>query len=195
MPLFHGVAGREPLARRLRWTEPGGEAREAQRRDGSRRMAVAISRVREIEEQTAEEPWWRVPARAPGCAARTILVVDDEPLVLAFTSEVLGCEGYVVLEAAGTSEGLRIAAALPGPIDLVISDVVMPGGDGRDLVERLGRMRPTIKSMYISGHTEADVARGTFLSAAFLQKPFTMDMLVEKVRSVLDGGEVRIARV
>ena len=156
---------------------------------------MAISRVREIEEQTAEEPWWRVPARAPGCAARTILVVDDEPLVLAFTSEVLGCEGYVVLEAAGTSEGLRIAAALPGPIDLVISDVVMPGGDGRDLVERLRRMRPTIKTLYISGHIEADVARGTLLSAAFLQKPFTMDMLVDKVRAVLDAAEVRTARV
>ena len=158
---------------------------------------MAISRVREIEEQTAEEPWWRVPARAPGCAARTILVVDDEPLVLAFTSEVLGCEGYVVLEAAGTSEGLRIAAALPGPIDLVISDVVMPyGDDGRDLVERLRRMRPAIKALFISGHTEAHVARGGALgSAAFLQKPFTMAMLVEKVRAVLDAAEARIARV
>ena len=52
----------------------------------------------------------------------------------------------------------------------------MPGGDGRDLVERLGRMRPTIKALYISGHIEANVARGgALLSAAFLQKPFTMD--------------------
>ena len=70
----------------------------------------------------------------------------------------------------------------------------MPGGDGRDLVERLQRMRPTIKALYISGHIEADVARGTLSSAAFLQKPFGMDMLVDTVRAVLDAAEVRIAR-
>jgi DNA-binding response OmpR family regulator len=71
----------------------------------------------------------------------------------------------------------------------------MPGGDGRDLVERLRRMRPTIKALYISGHIEADIARASLLSAAFLQKPFTMDVLVDKVRAVLDAAEVRIARV
>ena len=157
---------------------------------------MAISRVREIEEQTDGQPWLRVPVRAPGYSGPTILVVDDEPLVRAFTSEVLGLEGYVVLEAPGPVEGFRIAAEYPGPIDLVISDVVMPDGDdGRDLVERLGRMRPTIKSLYISGYAEADVARGgALLSAAFLQKPFTMEMLVEKVRAVLDAAEARIAR-
>jgi two-component system, cell cycle sensor histidine kinase and response regulator CckA len=164
--------------------------------DGSRRIAVAISRVREVEEQTDGQPWLGMPVRAPGYGPPTILVVDDEPLVRAFTSEVLGLEGYVVLEAAGPAEGLRVAAEHPGPIDLVISDVVMPGGDGRDLVERLGRMRPTIKALYISGHIEANVARGgTLRSAAFLQKPFTMNVLVEKVSAVLDAAEARIAGV
>jgi CheY-like chemotaxis protein len=164
--------------------------------DGSRRIAVAISRVREVEEQTDGQPWLGVPVRAPGYGPTTILVVDDEPLVRAFTSEVLGLEGYAVLEAAGPAEALRVAAGHPGAIDLVISDVVMPGGDGRDLVERLGRMRPAIKALYISGHIEANVARGgALLSAAFLQKPFTMAMLVEKVRAVLDAAEARIARV
>jgi two-component system, cell cycle sensor histidine kinase and response regulator CckA len=157
---------------------------------------VAISRVREIEEQTDGQPWLRVPVRAPGYGPATILVVDDEPMVRAFTSEVLRLEGFFVLEAAGTAEGLRIAAGYPGAIDLVISDVVMPGGDGRDLVERLRRMRPTIKALYISGHIEANIARGgALLSAAFLQKPFTMNMLVEKVSALLDAAEARIARV
>lgn len=157
---------------------------------------MAISIVSEMDEQTDGEPWSRVRVGASRYGAPTILVVDDEPVVRAFTSEVLGLEGYVVLEAAGTTEGLRIAAAHPGPIDLVISDVVMPDGDdGRDLVDRLGRMRPTIKPLYISGHAEADFARGgASLSAAFLQKPFTMDMLVEKVRAVLDAAEAPIAR-
>jgi DNA-binding response OmpR family regulator len=151
--------------------------------------------VRDVEELTDGQPWLGVPVREPGYGPPTILVVDDEPLVRAFTSEVLGLEGYVVLEAPGPAEGFRIAAGYPGPIDLVISDVVMPGGDGRDLVERLRRMRPTIKALYISGHIEADVARGTLSSAAFLQKPFTMDVLVDTVRAVLDAAEVRIARV
>ena len=156
---------------------------------------MAISRVREVEELTDGQRWSGVPVREPGYGPPTILVVDDEPLVRAFTSEVLGLEGYVVLEAPGPAEGFRIAAGYAGPIDLVISDVVMPGGDGRDLVERLRRMRPTIKALYISGHIEADVARGTLSSAAFLQKPFTMDVLVDTVRAVLDAAEVRIARV
>ena len=158
---------------------------------------MAISRVSETEEQTGGKPWARVPVGAPGCDAPTILVVDDEPVVRAFTSEVLGLEGYMVLEAGGTAEALRTAVEHRGTIDLVISDVVMADGDdGRDLVERLGRVRPTIKSLYISGHIEADVARGgALLSGAFLQKPFTMEALVEKVRAVLDAAEVRIVRV
>ena len=149
----------------------------------------------EVDKQTDWDPWSRGPAGASGYGDSTILVVDDEPLVRAFTSDVSRLEGYVVLAAAGTAEGLRLAAEHPGPIDLVISDVVMADGDdGRDLVERLGRMRPTIRSLYISGHAEADVACGGVL-AAFLQKPFTMDMLVEKVRAVLDAVEARTARV
>ena len=70
----------------------------------------------------------------------------------------------------------------------------MPGATAA-IGGRLSRMRPGIKTLYISGHIEAHVARGTPLSAAFLQKPFTMDMLVDKVRAVLDASEVRIARV
>jgi two-component system cell cycle sensor histidine kinase/response regulator CckA len=161
------------------------------------RIAMAIPGMAETGAQTDDEqPWLRVPVRAPAHGTQTILVVDDEPMVRAFTSEILALEGYVVLDAAGTAEGLRIAATDPGPIDLVISDVVLPDGDGRDLVERLERIRPTMRALYMSGHIEADLVRGGGLrSAAFLQKPFTMDTLVEKVRAVLAAAEPRIVRV
>jgi len=151
---------------------------------------VAIARVREAAEEMDEAP------RSPeGGGTATILIVDDEAVVRAFASEVLGLEGYAVLEASGTAEGLRIAAGHPGPIDLVISDVVMPGGeDGRDLVERLLQVRPAIRPLYISGHSEADVVRGAARSGAFLQKPFTMDMLVSTVRTVLEAAAAPPAR-
>ena len=157
---------------------------------------MTISRVSEMEAPTDGEPGLRVVVGSPVYGGATILVVDDDPLVRAFTSEVLRLEGFFVLEAAGTAEGLQTAAEHRGRIDLLISDVVMPHGDGcRDLVEGLGEMRPTTKLLYISGHPEVNVARsGASLSAAFLQKPFTVDMLVEKVRTVLDAEEVRIAR-
>jgi DNA-binding NtrC family response regulator len=151
--------------------------------------------VGEIEEQTEGEQWSRESAGVAGHGTPIILVVDDEPMVRGFTSEVLRLEGYVVLEAGGTAEGLQIAGEHRGPIDLVISDVVLPDGDnGLDLVKRLERRRPTIKSLYVSGHAEADVAGGGIVLPAFLQKPFTMDGLVNAVRRVLAAGEAAIAR-
>ena len=124
---------------------------------------------------------------------QTILVVDDEPTVRSFTSEVLALEGYTVIEASSAAEGLRIAAEHPGPIHLVISDVVLPESDGPELVAQLERRRPTIAPLYISGHTESDVRRRGSVDAAFLQKPFTMDVLVDMVRAVLHGARGRAA--
>lgn len=138
-------------------------------------------------EHDVETEMWGAAAPGAERGPATILVVDDEPIVRSFTSEVLALEGYLVIEASSAAEGLRIAADHPGPIHLVISDVVMPEGDGRELVAELGRLRPAITPLYISGHTESDVRCGGG-SAAFLQKPFTMDMLIETVRVVLDGA-------
>lgn len=145
-----------------------------------------------VDEREAAPEAWRAAGGDRGL--ETILVVDDEPIVRSFTSEVLAMEGYTVIEASGTAECLRVAKEHAGPIHLVISDVVLPEGDGRDLVAQLGRLRPAITPLYISGHSESDVVRRTGPAAAFLQKPFTMDRLIDAVRAVLDGARRSAAR-
>ena len=85
---------------------------------------------------------------------------------------------------------MRLSEDHHGPIDLVLTDVVMPEMNGRELVERLGHSRPDIKVLYLSGYTDdLIVQHGGALVAgtAFLQKPFTVDALFQKVRDVLDG--------
>jgi YesN/AraC family two-component response regulator len=85
---------------------------------------------------------------------------------------------------------MDIASNETGKIDLVLTDVVMPGMSGRGLVERLGGIRPTMKSLYMSGYTDDDIIRRGFIepSKSFLQKPFTSEALLQTVRKVLDEG-------
>jgi YesN/AraC family two-component response regulator len=98
--------------------------------------------------------------------------------------------GYTVLEARRGSEALRIVAEHRGPINLLITDVVMPEMGGRELVEGMARLRPEIKVLYVSGYTDDAVVRHGVLQAdvAFLQKPFSMTALTNKVREVLDAA-------
>jgi CheY-like chemotaxis protein len=120
----------------------------------------------------------------------TILLVEDEPDVRFLARELLESEGYTVLEAPGGTEALRLASSHAPRIHLVLTDVVMPEMDGRQLVERLRAMRPEIASLYMSGYTEDAVLRYGVMSAqtAFLGKPFTADALMRKVRAVLDAA-------
>ena len=122
----------------------------------------------------------------------TILVVEDEDAVRALTRHGLTMLGYTVLEASRGEDAIRIARQHQGPIQLVVTDVVMPGMGGRQLVERLGRLRPGIKVLYLSGYTDDAVVRHGVLQAdtAFLQKPFTPTALAQKVRLVLDSDPV-----
>ena len=93
------------------------------------------------------------------------------------------------MESLGAGEqrsGVAVAAQHDGKIDLVITDVIMPGMGGRELVKHLAQTRPETKVLYLSGYTEdAIVSEGTIDSGAFLQKPFTLQNLSRKVREVL----------
>ncbi len=122
--------------------------------------------------------------------SETILLVEDEDAVRSLTCRILERQGYRVLPAQHGRDAMDIATREEGRIDLVLTDIVMPGLNGRGLVERLSGIRPSIKSLYMSGYTDDDIVRRGFVepSKAFLQKPFTSDALIQTVRKVLDEG-------
>ena len=116
----------------------------------------------------------------------TILLVEDEESVRQLVRDTLVAKGYQVLEADSGESGLGAAASHAGKIDLIITDVVMPGMGGRELVKQLVRKRPGIKILYLSGYTEDAINDGTIEGGtAFLQKPFSLQNLSRKVREVL----------
>ena len=119
----------------------------------------------------------------------TILLVEDEPGVRAFAGEALRMQGYTILEAKHGIEAQLLSAQHPASIHLLLTDVVMPQMNGREVAERLLPQRPGLKVLYMSGYAEqAVINRGIMESGfAFLQKPFTQQALVCKVREVLDA--------
>jgi PAS domain S-box-containing protein len=137
-------------------------------------------------EGTAEMNAVPVPRAAEG-GSETVLLVEDEESVRQLVRETLQAKGYKVVEAENGEAGVAAAAKHQGRIDLVITDVVMPGMGGRELVKRLAETRPDTKVLYLSGYTEdAIVTEGSIESGtAFLQKPFTLQNLSRKVREVL----------
>ena len=120
-------------------------------------------------------------------AKRSILLVEDEEYVREVAREILELEGYRVFEASHPNEALERYEQHGGNIDLLLTDVVMPGMDGHDLAVRLTRRQPSIKSIFMSGYTENALLRRGIrdLNAVYLQKPFTLQALVEKVREVI----------
>jgi CheY-like chemotaxis protein len=129
------------------------------------------------------------PPVAPAAlgGTETVLLVEDEESVRQLVRDTLVAKGYRVMEAANGEAGLATALRHEGKIDLVITDVVMPGMGGRELVKQLAQKRPETKVLYLSGYTEdAILSEGTIeRGAAFLQKPFTLQNLSRKVREVL----------
>jgi PAS domain S-box-containing protein len=120
----------------------------------------------------------------------TILLVEDDEAVRNLAKTALEMYGYRVLVAADAGEAQRLAQEYSGSLDLVVTDVVMPGMSGRELVEFLRQHHPQLKVLFMSGYTEDEVLRHGLVHAevAFLQKPFTPIGLAQKVRDVLDGN-------
>jgi CheY-like chemotaxis protein len=118
----------------------------------------------------------------------TVVVVDDEAAVRSAMREILQPMGYIVLEAGSGEEALRLCAGQEGAIHLLLTDVVMPGMSGHEVAQRLARMCPEMRVLYMSGYSDDALIRRGVLEqgTAFLQKPFTPDALAHKVREVLD---------
>jgi DNA-binding response OmpR family regulator len=116
-----------------------------------------------------------------------VLLVEDEEMVRRMTCEVLQGAGYRVLEAASGFEALRVSAGHGGPLDLLLTDVVMPGMSGRELAERLAPAWPGMKVLYMSGHTDDAIFHHGVTQAGigYLQKPFTPEVLERRVRELL----------
>jgi len=117
----------------------------------------------------------------------TVLLVEDEDSVRVLVRETLTARGYKVLEAPNGEAGLRMAESCTGRIDVLITDVVMPGISGRELATRLLPLRPEMRVLFLSGYTEDAILHqgGLNPGTAFLQKPFTLQHLARKVREVL----------
>lgn len=117
----------------------------------------------------------------------TLLVVDDEEMVRRLAARILLGEGYRVLEAAGGPDALRVLQQASQRIDLVVTDVAMPGIGGRQLGETIFRCWPRVRVLYMSGFPAQRILEEGALDPAspFLQKPFTRDQLTRKVKNVL----------
>jgi two-component system cell cycle sensor histidine kinase/response regulator CckA len=128
---------------------------------------------------------------APKNAAQgteTVLLTEDDDMVRALTKLILTNHGYHVLEAASGDAAILVCKGHADPIHLVITDMVMTGISGRDLVDRLGLLRPEMKVLYMSGYTDKAIVHQQALdeTTPFLQKPFAPQSLLTKVREVLD---------
>ena len=121
--------------------------------------------------------------------SETILLVEDEPALRRLSRRVLAQFGYTVLEAPNGQEALRLAESYKGPINLVLTDVVMPLLSGRDLAERIHTSHPESRILFMSGYTDdAVVQHGVRTQeVSLLRKPFTPYALAARVREVLDA--------
>jgi CheY-like chemotaxis protein len=150
------------------------------------------------------DPSAPVEARAPRGALASrlrgterILLVEDDDRLRGVIRTMLRRQGYAVLEARSGDEALLIAAPELAKIDLLLTDVVMPRMNGRELSELIVKVHPTVRVLFMSGYTDDAVVRHGVLHAeiAFLQKPITPEVLVRKVREVLDSPVSRGAGV
>jgi CheY-like chemotaxis protein len=139
-----------------------------------------------------EEP---EPPRAPLPGTETILLVEDDEALRLMTQDILQSNGYKVLSAAHPEDALNLSRAHPGSIDVLVSDVIMPGMNGNVLADRLVAERPGVKVLLVSGYTDDAISSQALVDAGrlLLLKPFTEELLTRKVREAIEaavGGRV-----
>ena len=137
----------------------------------------------------ADSPRVDKHAQAAAGGSETVLLVEDEESVRELVRETLKTRGYRVIEASDGIAGMRVSEEYQGNIEILITDVVMPGMSGRELAKRVAAARPNIRVLYLSGYTEDAIIHEGALEpgTGFLQKPFTLQVLARKVRKVLQG--------
>jgi two-component system cell cycle sensor histidine kinase/response regulator CckA len=147
---------------------------------------VYLPRTQEEEEIAAVGA---VRAEVPRTGSETILLVEDAEALRLLIAEILEVGGYRVLPGASPEAALAAAEAHAGPIHLLLTDVVMPRMSGREVADRIKASRPTVKIMYMSGYTDEAIGHHGALEPGthFMQKPFTADALLRKVREVLEA--------
>jgi two-component system, cell cycle sensor histidine kinase and response regulator CckA len=131
--------------------------------------------------------------------SETILVVEDDASLREVTCEFLRSSGYVVISAGSPEEALHFSERHDGPIDFLLTDVILPKMNGRELATRLSKARPAMKLLYVSGYTDGVVRDGVHGALEegleFLQKPCTRRALTWKIREILDSGSAKEATV
>jgi two-component system cell cycle sensor histidine kinase/response regulator CckA len=128
----------------------------------------------------------------PASKPPVILLVEDESMVREITGQVLAHAGYSVLESSNAKEALQIATSHEGPIDLLLTDIVMPEMNGADLAQRMLARQPDLVTVFMSGYAEHDVLKkAKFGSAVHIQKPFTIDVLLTRVSQALNENSRR----
>jgi two-component system, cell cycle sensor histidine kinase and response regulator CckA len=144
---------------------------------------IRLPEVAGVERREADE----VAVKQASTASETVLLVEDDERVRALVRNILKKGGYRVLEAEHAEAAADISEAYQGTIDLLLTDVVMPGRNGRELAEQVVRRRPSIRVLFMSGYSnDAVLMRGVHATGAqFIQKPFTIQELSAKVRDVL----------
>ena len=136
------------------------------------------------ETSASDEPTEQMLDRGSG----VVLVTEDEDPIRALSRRILEREGYTVLEARDGREAIRVAAGYPGPIELLITDLVMPNVGGTELFAHLRLLRPDLRVLFVSGYTDDDIVRRGLgdTRSAFLQKPFTARALAAAAKAALE---------
>ena len=152
-------------------------------------IKIYLPSVEEVRVTVEEDP------PRPGRGGETVLVAEDEELVRTVIRDALTSGGYTVLEAKSAGEAVVLSTTHEGPIDLLVTDLVMPGKGGHELVARLAKLLPDLAVLRISGYMDPAVVSngGPGPETAFLQKPFTPEVLLRKVRETLDEPRRRAA--